>query len=339
MRNYYDILGVSRNASRDEIKAAYRRLAKMYHPDTGSESEEVKERFQEIQEAYAVLSDPEKRKMYHYYGHEAYRKSYYAQHSSGFWGSGAHTGEEGNGPGHDGGGTHENGHCGSCQNGAHSHGTDGHCGACDEGRKPAPEEGPPPQAIRIAVWLDLKDTLYTVVKDTYYTERQPNTNTSSAAKFKEKNWKFQVKIPAGAYDHQFFLLEDVICGDTEFVSVQKERNPDKLFVIIVLLRDKPGFVRQGYHLYTDCIVDYHTLVLGGTVKVPALDGEVLMDIPAGTAPEQKLRLINQGLVRPKKMGGRGDLYVKLHIRIPQELTEEQRKAVEKLKDVFSLEYS
>lgn len=333
MRNYYDILGISRNATKEEIKTAYRNLAKKYHPDTNSESDEVKERFQEIQEAYAVLSDPEKRKMYHYYGHEAYRKSYHAQHASGFWGSAAHEAERNKDN------THENDHCGSCQNGAHSHNADGHCGACEEGRKPAPEEGPPPQAIRIAVWLDLNDTLHTTVKDGYYTERQPNTTTASPVKFKERNWKFQVKIPAGSYDHQFFLLEDVIYGDTEFLTAQKQQNPDKLFVIIVLLRDKPGFIRQGYHLYTDCTVDYHTLVLGGTVTIPALDGEVLLDIPAGTAPEQKLRLINQGLVRPKKMGGRGDLYVKLHIRIPQELTEEQRKAVEKLREVFSQEFS
>lgn len=331
MRNYYDILGVSRNATKAEIKAAYRALAKKYHPDTGSESEEVKERFQEIQEAYAVLSDPEKRKMYHYYGHEAYRKSYHAQHASGFWGSAAHDAR-----GNKGSADHTEGHCGACKNGSHSHNAkDGHCGACDEGRKPAPEEGPPPQAIRIAVWLNLEDTLETVVKDACYTERMAVTAPAASLKYKEKNWQFQVKIPAGSYDHQFFLLEDVICGDREFLTVQKERSPDKLFVIIVLLRDKPGFIRQGYHLYTDCIVDYHTLVLGGTVKIAALDGEVLMDIPAGTAPEQKLRLISQGLVRPKKMGGRGDLYVKLHIRIPQELTEEQRLAVEKLKEVFS----
>ncbi|MDO4277053.1 MAG: DnaJ domain-containing protein [Eubacteriales bacterium] len=309
MRNYYDVLGISRNASQAEIKAAYRSLAKKFHPDSAPESGEENARFQEIQEAYAVLSDPEKRKMYHYYGHEAYRKSYHAQHSSGdFWGT----------AGNDRRDSHE----------------DGHCGACDQHRKPSPEEGPPPQAVRIAVWLDLEETLQTVVKDAYYTERMPNPDASSPLKTLEKEWKFQVKIPRESYDHQFFLLEDVIWGDSSFLTQQKRKQPDKLYVIIILLRDKPGFLRQGFHLYTDCMVDYHTLVLGGTEKITSLEGEILLDIPPGTVPEQKLRLKNHGLVRPKKMGGRGDLYVKLHIRIPRSLSPAQHKALEAFRDAM-----
>lgn len=302
MRNYYEILGIPRDATQAQIKAAYRKLAKQYHPDSAPDNEKIKERFQEIQEAYSVLSDPEKRKMYHYYGHDAYRKSYQARHTAY---------------------THTSGEA-----------KDGHCGACAHGRKPSEEEGPPPQSVRIAVWLELSETMETVIKDAYYTERVPNPDTSSRLKFIEKNWKFRVKIPDGSYNQQFFLLEDVIYGDQEFLEYQAEKNPDKVYVIIVLLRDKPGFLRQGYHLYTDCTVDYHTLVLGGTVKIQGLSGEILYDIPAGTTPEQKLRLTNQGLIRPKKMGGRGDLYVKLHIRIPQELTIPQLSAMLKLREVM-----
>ncbi len=307
MKSYYDILGVGRDASQAEIKAAFRKLAKKYHPDSSSGAEEDKERFQEIQEAYAVLSDPEKRKMYHYYGHETYRKSYYAQHSS------VHEDEEG------------------------SQAKEGHCGACAQGRKPSEEEGPPPQSVRIAVWLELEETLQTVVKDAYYTEQIPNQDQTSRLKYTEKNWKLQVKIPEGSYDHQFFILEDILCSGSEFLEEQKIRNPNKLYVIVVLLRDKPGIIRQGYHLYMDCTVDYHTLVLGGTVKIPVLDGEVLFEIPAGTTPEKKLRLVNQGLIRPKKMGGRGDLYVSLHIRIPVELTIPQLSAMLKLRDAIEAE--
>ncbi|MDO4309079.1 MAG: DnaJ domain-containing protein [Eubacteriales bacterium] len=307
MRNYYDILGISRDATQAQIKAAYRKLAKLYHPDSNPDDQKIKERFQEIQEAYAVLSDPEKRKMYHYYGHEAYRKSYHAQYAS-------HSRSEASGETRD-----------------------GHCGACAHGRKPSEEEGPPPQSVRIAVWLELSETLETVVKDAYFTERIPHPDSVSHLRFQEKNWKFQVKIPSGSYDHQFFLLEDVICGSREFLEFQRRQNPDKLFVIIVLLRDKPGFIRQGYHLYTDCTVDFHTLVLGGLIKIPGLSGEILFDVPAGTTPEQKLRLTGQGLIRPKKMGGRGDLYVKLHIRIPQELTIPQLSAMLKLREVMETE--
>ena len=98
MQNYYEILGVSRDASTEDIKNAFRRLAKKYHPDS-SGSEEDKERFQEIQEAYAVLSNPDKRKVYDYYGHSAYRASYHAQHN-------AHQHEHGH--------THGEGGCENC---------------------------------------------------------------------------------------------------------------------------------------------------------------------------------------------------------------------------------
>ncbi|MDY3998866.1 MAG: DnaJ domain-containing protein [Blautia sp.] len=308
MKSYYDILGISRDATQAQIKAAYRKLAKKYHPDS-SHSEEDKERFQEIQEAYAVLSDPEKRKKYHYYGHEAFRKNYQAQHTASYDDS-----EEGE-----------------------TETRDGHCGACAHGRKPSEEEGPPPQSVRIAVWLEIEETLETVIKDAYYTERIPDTDTNSRQKFVEKNWKFKVRIPEGSYDHQFFILDDVICEGQEFVEHQREKNPQKLYVIIVLLRDKPGFIRQGYHLYTDCTVDYHTLVLGGTIKIAGIKGELLYEIPAGTTLERKLRLVNQGLIRPKKIGGRGDLYVTLHIRIPQELTLEQLSAMLRLRDAMEAE--
>lgn len=299
MKSYYEILGVDREASREEIKAAYRKLAKKYHPDSGNEDEAIRERFLEIQEAYGVLSDPEKRKMYHYYGHEAYRKSYHAQYS---YADSADT---------------ETGHCGNCGYGR---------------KKPSEDEGPPPQSVRIAVWLELDETLREVVKDAYYTER--NASSASVNHPAEKSWKFQVKIPAGSYDHQFFVLEDVICSGEDFLEYQRKHNPDKLYTIIILLREKPGFIRQGYHLYTDCNVDFHILVLGGTIKVPGISEEILVDIPPGTSLERKLRLVNHGLIRPKKMGGRGDLYVKLHIRIPQELTPSQLAAFQNLKEAM-----
>ena len=126
----------------------------------------------------------------------------------------------------------------------------------------------------------------------------------------------------------------MICSGEDFLEYQRKHNPDKLYTIIILLREKPGFIRQGYHLYTDCNVDFHTLVLGGTIKVPGISEEILVDIPPGTSLERKLRLVNHGLIRPKKMGGRGDLYVKLHIRIPQELTPSQLAAFQNLKEAM-----
>lgn len=299
MRNYYEILGISRDATPAQIKAAYRKLAKKYHPDSSSGSEEDRQRFQEIQEAYEVLSDPEQRKNYHYYGHEAYRKSYYARH-----------------------------------------GHDGHCGACEEGRAhmhPQEDEEPPASTIRIAVRLELSETLRTVRKKACYTERIPNPDAGSWPRYVEHEWVFEVEIPKGSYEHQYFMLEDVICQGEAFLEHLRELQMEKRYVIVVLLRDTPGFRRQGYHLYADQEVDYHTLVLGGSIRIPTLDGVQKVRISPGTDTSRTVRLESQGLVRPKRIGGRGDLHVTLHVRIPKELTPEQRNVFMLLKEVMERE--
>ena len=352
MKTYYDILGISRNATQAQIKSAYRKLAKQYHPDMGEETEETRIRFQEIQEAYAVLSDPAKRKIYHYYGHAEYTRIYRTapngNHSANY--SGAYSRDE---SGH----SHEDGHCGACghDEGGHSHGDghcgacghdedghsheDGHCGACDHGRDsvaPPKMEAPPPASVRIAVWLELEDTLQEVVKDAIYVEKIPGEN---GRKPEERVWKFKVKIPAESFDHQFFFLGSVLYGSEAeaFFDHTETAYPYKTFVIIVLLKDRPGIIRQGYHLYMDHTVDYPSLVLGGPVVIPTPFGDVVCDLAPGTQTERQIRLVNYGLIRPKIIGGRGDMHVRLHVKIPQELTAKQKALLEQLRDAFEEE--
>lgn len=294
MKNYYEILGVARDATQEEIKKAYRALAKKYHPDSAPGDSKEKERFQQIQEAYSVLSDPEKRKTYNAYGHEAYRKSYYAQHAND---------------------------------------QDGHCGACFQGRTPREEEEIPPKAVRIAVWMELEEALRETIKEAVYAEPLPKSPDGSDSS-REKIWKFKVRIPARAYERCFFLLEDVICENTKFAAYCQKKYPEKLFVVIVLFREKKGFDRKGYHLYTECAIDYPTLVLGGTKTIQSFDGPARLEIPAGTAVGRRLRLPGRGMFYPPNIGNRGDLYVYLRLQIPQEVTPEQKRLLELLRETF-----
>lgn len=353
MKTYYDVLGVSQDATQKEIKAAYRKLAKKYHPDTTPQSEEVTKKFQEISEAYSVLSDEDKRREYNYMGHSAYTSSYHSTFT--------HTA---------------------------SHSKDGHCGACAEGQQEE-DEGPPEKSIRIAVWLDLEETFRPVRKTVTYTERIPcphckgeQANIPStecpdcrgtgrkieyASKwghkssvktfcnrckgtgkipsqhcpqcnglgYIEKEWKFQIHLPGGTYEREFFFLEDVLKNETDFIEIHRQKDPSRLYVIIVLLRDKKGYRRQGYHLYTDLDIDFPTLVLGGTIPIPTVEGTLLYDLPPGLQ-SQKLRLINRGLIRPNKMGGRGDQYVHLHIQIPQNLSDLQKSTLEAFRNAMNV---
>ncbi len=312
MQNYYELLGVSRDATPEEIRNAYRSLAKKYHPDS-SDVQKDKEQFQKIQEAYAVLSSESKRKVYDSYGHEAYQKSYYAAHPEDVPGQGK--------TGH----THGCGRGESC---------DGDCENCEHHEEDKKGEETWKHVVRLAVWLEMEETFREVVKDVVLTERFADAGFSPAQKETEKRWRFSVRIPANTYEKQNFPLEEVIIGNEELIEYLHTAYPDNCYVVILLLRDKPGYTRQAFHLYLDYTVDFHTLVLGGRVKIPSVTGEFLYDIPAGTSPERKLRIPNKGLNYPPEIGKRGDLYLNLHVRIPRQLTDAQRKAFETLRSAL-----
>lgn len=345
MGSYYEILGVEPDATQDEIKRAYRKLAKKYHPDSKDSDPESNAKFQEISEAYATLSDPEQRRKYDYLGHETYRQANSTAKSRPF----------------------------------DEETEDGHCGACDLGRKKKEEEGPPPKSIRIAVHLTLPETLHEVEKTVTFYIREPcprcqgeNTDIQyvecpvcngkgrrmdfevswgfksrrevfcntcrgkgkipkqicpecSGLGYVEKRWDFQVRIPPGSYERQYFFLRDIVCCEKE--EVDKVSCDGKNLIVVVLLDDTSQFERKGYHLYSSCDVDYTTMVLGGKIKIPTIEGEVWHEVPEGMQVGGRIRLLNKGLIRPKKMGGRGDQYVTLNIRIPQKLSFRQKEAL------------
>ncbi|MGI6070678.1 MAG: DnaJ domain-containing protein [Blautia sp.] len=301
MKDYYQILGVKRNAGLSEIKKAYRILAKKYHPDSSGGDEEVKRKFQEITEAYRVLSDEKARKQYNSWGHAAYTEQ-----------SRRHTGEPA--------------------------GEDGHCGACQR-RNPRPkEEGPPPYSLRAAVHMVYGELLTGAEKEAEvrYKENCPHCKGTvghgledqeekcpfcKGRGYLERSRKVRVRIPERSYDGCFYHLEDVLCEGQEEVL-------QKNIVIIVLVDDDPGYIRQGYHLYSSKLVDFADLVLGATIEIDTVEGKQEYAVAPGTQNGARIRLAGKGLWMPPKIGKRGDLYVTLQVEIPQTLTKEQRQALE-----------
>lgn len=280
MKNYFEILGVSRNATTPEIRAAYRKLAKKYHPDASDNSSESAERFREISEAYRVLSDEAERERYQRMGHSAYTSQ-----------------------------------TDFTRNAYHSEDEDLHCGRCKK-QKEKDEDEPPPASIRIALWLTYEETLH---------EQKCTVNY--------KGWKLRVRIPKETHHRQFFVLREILCGKTDFFERPEHR--DKFYVVIILLREHPVFKRQGYHLFTDVWVDYPTLVLGGTITIPSLEGDIAYELPPSHSLTQHIYLCGKGLFYPKKIGRRGDLHANIFLKVPSNLTPKQRAALEAYRDAMN----
>lgn len=302
MKNYYEILGVKRDAALEEIKHAYRNLVKKFHPDANNYSEEAKEQFQEISEAYQVLSNEESRKQYDSWGHTAYRR--YAGRAN------RYTWQE------DEDYSRENGHCGACQT-----------------RKDE-EDAPPPHSIRAAVKMSYQELFTGAVKSVEVPLQEPCSScnggqTAASEKcrvchgkgYVERKQRVKVRIPARTYERCFYPLADVLCEE------EKNIFPENI-IIIVLLKDQKGFERKNYHLYSTQQVSYMAMALGGEIEIPTIEGAAKYRLEPGTRNGARIRLAGQGLWMPPKIGNRGDLYVTLQVEVPRKLNEKQRAALQ-----------
>lgn len=331
MKNYYQILGVKRNASQEEIKKAYRVLAKKYHPDVNEDKEETKKIFQEITMAYKVLSDPEERKKYNTWGHNIYIK--YAFQSG--YRSYSYESEDGR-SGH----SHEDGHCGAC--GGHDH-EDGHCGAC--GRRGAEKEKEPSaHFVRTSVRLTYKEVLTGAEKTAEIYEQKvcgycggKGTITDSKGGTEKcarclgrghvkKRRQVRVKLPPRCYEGKFFMLDDVLC--------EGEKVSQKNIVVKILLEEQKEYERTEYHLYSTQKVSFVDMVLGGDIEIQTLEGKISYTLKPGTRNGFRVRLVGKGLWMPPKIGLRGDHYVTLEVEIPKALTEVQEKALRAFADTM-----
>lgn len=315
-RDYYEILGVSKTASQDEIRKAFRKLARQHHPDVSKEKASAEEKFKEINEAYEVLSDEEKRQKYDQLGANWNQPGGY-QTPPGWEGA---PGSRGGG-GSFAGGDFEFGGTGfsdffemffgSRRGGGGRPGGGGFDFGGYGGGRPGVARGEDLTA----------DLMVTMEEALRGGKRSVSFRRSGSSKVET----YDVKIPAAVYEGQRIRLK----GQGE-AGIGGGESGD-LF-LRVRIAQHPEFEREEADLYYDLEVTAPEAVLGGEFQVPTLDGgNAKLNIQPGTQGNQKLRLRGRGL--PKNGGGRGDLYVVVSINIPKELSPAQRELWTKLREL------
>ncbi len=307
-KDYYTSLGVGKGASQEEIKKAYRKLAMKYHPDHSAGSKENEEKFKEISEAYAVLSDPEKRKQYDTFGSEDFQQRYSQEDifkdfdlgdilkEFGFGGASFYTSGAQKGRGRR-GGTHYSFDPESI------FGFGGRGGGQQVQRKGRDVE------------YEIPLTLQEVAGGTSKTLTIANSSGGTDA--------ISVKIPKG-----------LISGKKIRLAGKGEPSPyggpsGDLYVRSKIVQD-PVFEQKEYDLYVNRQIKLTEALLGTKINVPTIEGKHLsMKVAPGTKPKSRLRVSGQGLPHMKG-SGKGDLYVVIDVKWAKHLNDKQKEIVKQL---------
>src|SRR5213595_891058 len=305
-RDYYETLGVSKTASEDEIRSAVRKLARKYHPDVAKDKKTAEEKFKQINEAYEVLSDPEKRRKYDRLGENWNQPGGFQPppqwgggQPGGFrWGSGENGGVE-----FEFGGTGFSDFFEAFFGGGRGRSAFGGFGQ----RAAGAERG---SDVEADIMVTLEEALH------------GSTRTVSLRRAgSNKVETYQVKIPRGVHEGQRIRL----AGQGE-AGVRGGKSGD-LFLRVRLARH-PDFSVEGSDLIHEVKIEPWRAALGSELVVPTLEGKVRLKIPPGTQGGQRFRLRERGL--PSSTGKRGNLFVDVQINVPKKLTEREREIWQEL---------
>lgn len=296
-RDYYDILGISKNASEEEIKKAYRRLAREHHPDVAKDKKVAEEKFKEINEAYQVLSDSKKRQAYDQFGKAAF------QQGAGFQG----------GPF---GGRTQAGQWGPF---TYTYTTQARPDFSDFadfgdpfdifeqvfgfrgfGGQRQPRKG---RNLYYQMEIDFMDSVKGLTREISINGR-----------------KLKVKIPAGIRDGSEIRFEKE--GERP-----KDLVPGDLFLTI-RVHPHHKFIRQNDDIFSIEKISFVQAILGDVIQVDTVNGKVKLKIPSGTQPGTQFRIHSKGMPHLRR-SGRGDHYVRVLVEIPKRITREQKKMLEK----------
>ena len=366
-RDYYEVLGVSKTATDEEIKKAYRKLALKYHPDYNPGDKTAEEKFKEINEAHEVLSDPEKRKRYDQFGFAGVDPNYAASQGAGAGGFGGGFG------GVD---------LGDIFGDIFGGGFGGFAGGSTRANPNAPRKG---QDIRVRITLTFDEAVHgckkniTITRQQTCTEcngtgaapgtspevcpdcngrgytiqqqrtpfgvmqsQQPCTRCGGKGKIIKNPCKvchgsgrvatkktLEVSIPMGIDDDQSFALRGM--GDAG-----ANGGPAGDVIVMVTVRPDELFQRDGYDVWVTIPITFSQAVLGDNITVPTIDGKVEYTLPEGTQSGTTFRLRGKG-IQYLNGRGRGDMYVKCDVEIPKKLNKTQREALKKFEGTLKEE--
>ena len=361
-RDYYEVLGVSKTATDEEIKKAYRKLALKYNPDYNPGDKSAEEKFKEINEAHEVLSDPEKRKRYDQFGFAGVDPNYAASQGGGAGGFGGFGGMDFG----DIFGDIFGGSFGGFAGGSRSNPN-------------APRKG---QDIRVRITLTFDEAVHGCKKNITITRQQactecggtgaaPGTNPETCPDCGGRGYTIQQqRTPFGVMQSQqpcqrcggkgkLIRTPCKVCHGSGKVSTKKTLevsipmgiDDDQSFAlrgmgdagsnggpagdVIVMVTVKPSdlFQRDGYDVWVTVPITFSQAVLGDKITVPTIDGKVEYTLPEGTQSGTTFRLRSKG-IQYLNGRGRGDMYVKCDVEIPKKLNKAQRDALKKFEDLM-----
>ncbi len=296
-RDYYDVLGVSQSSSGDEIRKAYKKLARKYHPDANADNADSERMFAEITEAYEVLGDSDKRRKYDQFGHN------WSRVPDGTAGGSPFQGFRGGGLGGGGGFSLDDILGGAFGGGGSPFGGRG-------GGRPQPKKG---------------DDLRTTVQVPFQVgveggEHELTVRTAGKAE------RLSFRIPPGVENGKSIRLAGQ--GHPGHLG-----GPSGDVLVTIEVAPHPYFRREGFSLILEAPVSVTEAALGARIEVPTLtEGTVILSVPPGTSSGVKLRLRGKGVMN-RATGDRGDQFVVIKITVPKELTEEAQDVLRRLEQL------
>jgi molecular chaperone DnaJ len=356
-RDYYEILGISRDADEAAIKKAFRRLARELHPDVNTEDPQAEDKFKEAAEAYEVLSDPDRRATYDRYGHEGLRSGGWSPNTEGFgsvsdifeafFGGSSPLGDIFGGGGARAGGVVQGGDAAvtvqidlaDALHGKTVEASYESVALCEHCHGNGAEPGTPIETcprcqgsgqLRAISRTPFGQVVRATVCDNCQGDGRVATDPCQVCRGRGRlvqNAKVSIDVPAGIADGQRVRISG------RGHAGERGGPPGDLYVL-VRVREDPRFVRDGDDLLTAVDVAAPLAALGTQVTVPTVDGSAELEIPAGTQPHATLTIRGAGM--PALRGRHtGDLRVVVNVVVPRHLNREQRELLEQLSETMT----